>query len=149
MAGEINTLGKHVSVEIIVTGQGGLQGGSFRDVQDWELTPDAEIMKKGFSGRTLKKAQLDHNGYDFKFSTLKRDAKAQRIYMALVTAYKNFTAPPDITVVVTERYLTSPATSSTFVLKGVTMKMDSTGHGDAKDFEKTQWSGFAEDMSEL
>lgn len=117
--------------------------GSFLEVENWKLDPEAEIMKADIIGEKFAKHRLRVDGWSFSFSVLNPTDDSMKLWIELVEAYEDNEEAPNIDVVVTERFVNPAVGTKTYVLGAATMMMNSHG-GDRKEFVKDDWTGYAQ-----
>lgn len=129
---------KDATVQITVDGQ--RLGGSMLTIQGFNLKPEAEIMKKRFTGDKRFKADIDVKGYDFNFKTQKRDHVWWTLWKKIEQAEFAGTQLPVITLAITYSYRDGTGLVKTVVLHG-DLVMKISGDDLPEQYQETSWDG--------
>lgn len=131
--------GQETFVQLVVDGQ--LLAGSFSKVENFKVTPRADLTDTGFLGETEDEPDVMHHGYDFSFSMHEQDNAAFDVWDAIVADLAAGTALPQIDVLVIKKYRDPGVKAVTHTYQKCVMKLDSQDHGSRKDYVKSTFSG--------
>jgi len=135
----LRTRGQETFAQIVVDGD--LLAGSFAKVENFKITPRADLVDTGFLGESEDDPDVMMHGYDFSFSMHEQDNRAFEVWDKTVSALAAGTTLPRIDVVVIKRYRDPSIKAVTLTLQKCVMKMDSQDLGSRKDYIKTSFSG--------
>lgn len=129
---------KDATIQVKVDGQP--LTGSFLSIKGFNLKPEAEIIKKRFTGEKRFRADLDVKGYDFNFKTEKRDHVWWTLWKKIEAAEQAGIQLPVITLAITYSYRDGTGQLKTVVLHGdLVMKM--SGDDIPEQYQETSWEG--------
>lgn len=131
--------GQEVFVQAVVDGV--LLQGSFTKVNDFKLTPKADLTESDFLGETETEPDVMHHGYDFSFTIHEMDNTAFQVWNQIVSSLTAGTTLPTVNLVVIKRYRDPGVKPVTMTLQNARIKLDSQDYGGRKDYVKTSWSG--------
>jgi hypothetical protein len=124
-----------------LTMNGSRVGGSFSTIHDIEITYDATITKKRFTGEKRSRADLDVNGVDFKFKTEKRDHIWMQLWSEIQDAELNGRPLPEFVFSITHSYRDGSNRTNTVALSGdLVLKLD-TDSVPKDGYQVNSWSG--------
>lgn len=116
-------------------------GGSFSTIHDISVKPDAEILKKRFTGQKRAEGDIDIKGWDVSFKTEKRDHLWNQLWATIEKAELNGDPLPDITLTLTYTYRDGSKVLRTETLGRLVLKMDENSI--PKDgYQMNSWTGF-------
>lgn len=131
--------GQETFVQLAVNGA--LLSGSFTKVENFKLTPRADLTDSSFLGETEDEPDVMHHGYDFSFAVHEMDNQAFAVWNQIVNSLNAGTTLPTINMVVIKRYRDPSIAAVTVTLQNCALKMDSHEFGTRKDYVKTMFSG--------
>ena len=114
---------------------------SFLTISSFNLKPEAEILKKRFTGEKVSRADLDVKGYDFTFKTQKRAHDWWVLWQKIVSAERAGQPLPTITLTITYSYRDGSGLLKTVVLHG-DLVMKITGDDIPDGYQETSWEGY-------
>jgi hypothetical protein len=132
---------KGLNVTVGLVFDGVQQAGSFSKVENFDLTPNAELRDSDFLGESESEPDYMHHGYDFKFSIHETDKSVMEVYDTMVAASAAGTTLPRVDVVVITNFVDASVTAATEVLQEAVIKVDSRSVGGRKDYVKYSISG--------
>jgi hypothetical protein len=132
---------KGLNVTVGLVFDGVQQSGSFSKVENFELTPNAELRDSDFLGESESEPDYMHHGYDFKFSIHETDKGVMELYDVLTAASAAGTTLPRVDVVVITTFVDPAVPAATEVLQEAVIKIDSRSVGSRKDYVKYSVSG--------
>lgn len=133
--------GSNTSIVVVQNSQ--QQVGSFTKCETFEVTPDAEIKKSDFLGESTSDGDMQHHGYDFKFTIHEQDSKAIAFYNNIAAASEAGVLLPDMEVMAITQYPDPAQGIVTEILQDVVIKLDSRAFSGRKEYLKNAFSGFA------
>lgn len=131
--------GQEVFVQLVVDGD--LKVGSFAKVENFKLTPRADLSDSSFLGETEDEPDVMFHGWDFSFSIHEADNKAIEVWNQILAALTAGTVLPTINVVVIKKYRDPGVKPVVQTLQNCKMKLDSQDAGGRKDYVKNAFSG--------
>lgn len=131
--------GQEVLVGLIVDGN--LMDGSFSKVEDFRITPRADLTDSSFLGETEDEPDVMHHGYDFSFSMHEQDNRAFQVWDEIVNRHTAGVPLPNINMLVIKRYRDPGVLPVSMTMENCAIKMDSQEFGSRKDYVKSSWSG--------
>lgn len=139
MAGSGEIRAKEARAQLRVNGQ--RLGGSFSTIHDISVKPDAEIMKKRFTGQKRAEGDIDVKGWDVSFKTEKRDHTWALLWAMIEQAELNGDPLPEISLTLTYSYRDGSKLLRTETLGKLVIKMDENSI--PKDgYQGNSWTGF-------
>lgn len=135
----LRTRGAETFVQLVFDGQ--LLAGSFSQVENFKVTPRADLTDTGFLGETEDEPDIMFHGYDFSFSIQEQDNAAFDIWDQVVANLAAGIALPVIDVMVVKRYRDPGVKAVTHTYQRCVLKLDSQDHGSRKDYLKSMFSG--------
>lgn len=93
----LKTRGQQTSIRFAM-GDRGVRGGSMLKVRDFDATPRTELMEDDYLGEDQSDLDIQHNGWDGKFSVDSIDAEALDVMDEIIGAEENRQAHPQITI---------------------------------------------------
>ena len=128
---------KEVFVQVTVNGR--RQGGTFQNIRQVTITPQAEIKKTKYAGEQRARPDLEIDGYDFTFQANESDLQWLQVWKLFEDAEANGEPFPVVSLAVTNVYRGEPR--RTVVLYGnLIMKLDERSASDG-DYAQQTWSG--------
>lgn len=134
---------KGLNTSLVVVLDGKEQAGSFTKCESFEITPDAEIKKSDFLGESTSDGDMQHHGYDFKFTIHEQDKNAIAFYSKVAAASEAGTLLPEVDVMAITQYPDPSQGVVTEVLHECVIKLDSASSSGRKEYKKNSFSGFA------
>jgi hypothetical protein len=139
--------GQETTVQFVVNGV--LMEDSWAKVENFTLTPRADLVETDFLGETESDLDVQHHGYDFSFSIHHAEPSALDFMREVATRDRNHQLPSTINVVVTHNYRDPALSSEILVLQSCVMKLDSHGFGGRKEYVKDAFSGKCKSVAGL
>lgn len=131
--------GQEVQIRFSIDGQP--QTGSWLKIQDFTITPRTDITEDDFLGEVETDIDIQHHGFDFKFSIQNKDSVALDFLHDMITREQNRNRPANITMTVLHLYREDDATDKVQVYPQALFKIDEHGFASRKDRTKTSFSG--------
>lgn len=131
--------GGEVFAQLVVDGD--LKVGSFAKIENFKITPRADLVDTGFLGEPEDEPDVMHHGYDWSFSMHETDNGASSVWDQVVSALAAGTVLPRINVVIIKKYRDTGIPPVVMTLQNCVMKLDSQDFGSRKDYVKSMFSG--------
>jgi len=131
--------GQEVTVALAVDGQ--IIQGSFTKVENFKITPRADLSDSPFLGESEDENDVQNHGYDFSWMVHQMDDNAFIVWDKITSALANGTVLPNVSVVVLKKYRDLGIKPVTMTLQNAVIKMDSEEYGGRKEFVKASFSG--------
>lgn len=136
--------GQEVFVQLIVDGD--LKQGSFTKVENFKLTPRADLSDSSFLGETEDEPDVQHHGYDFSFTIHEADNQAVTVWNGIVASLTAGILLPVVNVVVIKKYRDPGVGAVVQTLQNCKIKLDSQDFGGRKEYVKNSFSGKARQL---
>lgn len=131
--------GQETFVQLVVDGN--LLAGSFMKVENFKITPRADLVDSEFLGETEQDPDIIFHGYDFSFQIHEVDDSALDLWDNIVATLTAGGPQPRINVIVTKRFRDPGVRAKTQTLQNAVMKLDSEGYDKRSDYVKAAFSG--------
>ncbi len=122
-----------------ITVDGKKQRGTFENIRNFSVTPDAELKKEQYAGEKRRRIDLIVNGYDLSFEAHESDDRWLKLWRRFEEADLNGARFPEVSLAITNNY--RGESPRTLVLHGnLVLKLDDYA-GSSDEYNRTSWTG--------
>lgn len=131
--------GQEYSGHVVVAGK--LLIGSFAKMESMAFTPLADLKDSDFVGDEESEFDVQHHGWEVKWSIQQEDDQAIKLYLQLVAALKSGAPLPRMDFVGITTYRDPSVLTSTKVAQNVKFKLDEESNSGRKEYVKNSFTG--------
>lgn len=131
--------GQEYSGNVVVGGK--LLVGSFAKMESLTFTPLADLKDSDFVGDEESEYDVQHHGWEVKWTIHQEDDSAIKLYLQLVAALKSGAPLPQMNFVGITTYRDPSIPTSTKVAQNLRFKLDDEANSGRKEYVKNSFTG--------